>query len=152
MSVGPASPGGDGGGQAATPVPEMTAAVTAQVREILEAAERAAAELQREVEQETLRRSAEVRRSAEEDADRIRQEAEAQAAEYLRTSRESVDAFAREQIQRLTLLSEDLLSRADAVLTGLDEAGAARQALNELVRALTEAAETAARLARGGEE
>jgi uncharacterized protein Yka (UPF0111/DUF47 family) len=112
----------------------MTAAVTAQVSAILEAAERAADELQQEVEAELVRQATEMRRAAERDAAAIREQARAAA-----------DAMTRERVQRLAQLSDDLLARAEAVLGQLEQAGTARRALEELVTALGAAAQAAAR-------
>ena len=124
----------------------MTDAVTAHVRAILEAAERAAAEIQREVEEETTRRAAAVRLEAERDAQRIRAEAEAQAGAYLLERRQAIDAFARERIEQLTRLTEGLLTGAQAALARVDEAANARRALEDLLATIAATAEAAARV------
>jgi hypothetical protein len=125
----------------------IAGAVTAQVQVILEAAERAAAEIQREVDEETARRAAEVRLAAERDAARIRSAAEAQVGAYLLEARQAVDAFARERLERLARLTDDLLSGSQAVLGRIDEATQTRRALEELMAAIAAAAEATAHVA-----
>jgi hypothetical protein len=127
--------------------PAIAGAVTAQVQVILEAAERAAAEIQREVDEETARRAAEVRLAAERDAERIRSAAEAQAGAYLLEARQAVDAFARERLERLARLTDDLLAGSQAVLGRIDEAAQARRALDELMAAIVATAEATAHVA-----
>jgi hypothetical protein len=127
--------------------PAIAGAVTSQVQVILEAAERAAAEIQREVEEETARRAIESRLAAERDAARIRSAAEAQASAYLLEVRQAVDAFARERMERLARLTDDLLAGSQAVLGQIDEAAQTRRSLEDLMTAIAATAEAAAHVA-----
>lgn len=122
--------------------------VNAHVREIIAAAERAAAELRFEVEQEAMRRAADLRADAEREAQQIRDDAEAEARDYLEDARRRVQAFADGRTQRLEEVSGDLLARAEAIGVRLDEAVALRQELEDLVSALRVAAQSATAEAR----
>ena len=136
---------GEHHGQAAAAA--MTDALAAQVQAILEAAERAAAEIQREVEEETIRRAAAIRLEAETEAQRIRTQAQAEVAAYLLERRQAIDAFARDRIEQLTRLTDALLTGSQAAIAPIDEAARARRALEDLLAAIAAAAEAAAHVA-----
>jgi delta 1-pyrroline-5-carboxylate dehydrogenase len=119
---------------------EISATVSAQVREIVAAAERAAAQLEQEVETEATRRASEILLGAEEDA---------QA--YLAESRRRVDAFAQSRVARIQELCDDLIVRAEAISTRLTEAEELQGSLRDLVSALNNAARaTTAEASRPG--
>ena len=122
----------------------VTDAVNAHVAQIVGAAERAALDLQREVERESARRAASVRLEAEEDADRIRAAAEHEAQAYLDDTRLRIDAFASARVERITELTDALLARAEAIQVRLDDAIDLEGQLRDLVSALGAAARAAA--------
>lgn len=126
-----------------TSTASVTAAVNAHIAQIVDAAERAAVDLQREVEQESARRAAAVRLEAEEDADRIRGEAEQEAQAYLDDTRLRIDAFASARVERITELTDALLARAEAIQVRLDDAIDLEGQLRDLVSALGAAARAA---------
>lgn len=118
--------------------------VNAHVREIIAAAERAAAELRDEVEQEALRLAARIREDAENEARQVRERAERQAEEHLADARARAQAFADGRIARIDRISSDLLAKAETIGVRLDDAVGLRQELEDLVSALRVAAQTAA--------
>jgi hypothetical protein len=122
------------------PTDQVTAAVEVHVREILATAERAAADLQHEVERESLRRAHELRDRAEAEAARIHAEADASASAQLADAHRRIQAFADGRAERLRELSDVLLARAEAIAARLEEAVALQDELRDLAGALQEAA------------
>ncbi len=127
-----------------SPRTPISTVVDAHVRGILVEAERAAFELQREVEEASMARGLELRRSAEREATRIRQQAQQEADAYLEECRRRSEAFAAGRVTRLQELSDGLLARAETIRGRLPDAEALHQSLEDLVAALTAAARTAA--------
>ncbi len=121
----------------------VTAAVQAHVAQIVGAAERAAIDLQAEVEHESTRRASAVRLEAEEDAARIRRHAEAAAEAYLQEARLRIDAFASARVERIAELTDALVAQAGAIQARLDDAIDLEGQLRDLVSALGAAARAA---------
>lgn len=119
---------------------EITALVESHVREIVDAAERAARELEHEIETASIQRATEVRREAERDAAAIRAEAEAAARAHADEERRRTAAWAAERIARMEEVSDALLAGGEAIRLRLPEAEELQRSLTDLVTALTAAA------------
>lgn len=113
---------------------DATSSVGARVEEIMASAQRAADDLQREVEDATARRAAEVRLAAETEAQR-----------HLADARGRVDAFAEARIRRIVELTAELTAAAEGIAGRLGDAVEMRRQVDELISALGTAAQQAAR-------
>ena len=78
------------------------------------------------------------------DPDQRRRETDAELAAYADAARRRVDAFAEARIRRLRELSDRLIATAETVDRRFGEAAAIKEQLDDLVAALTAAAERAA--------
>lgn len=124
---------------------DVTSSVGARVEEIMASARAAADELQHEVEQATAERATAVRLAAADDAQMTLARAEEQAERYLADARRRIDAFAEARIRRITELTDDLSAAAADLPARLADATQVRRQVDELIAALGNAAEQAAR-------
>lgn len=122
------------------PQPSVSMGVQAQVREILSTAHTAAAENERQAQAQADETVAQARA----EADRVRADAEAAALAYLEDARRRVDAFAQGRVQRISELTDTLLSRAEAIDARLADVEGLQQEVSDLVEALRAAAGAAA--------
>lgn len=118
----------------------VTALVESHVREIVDAAERAARELGEEIEAASVRRATEVRREAEREAASIRATAEDAARVQVDESRRLCTSWAAERVARMEQLSGALVTGGEALRLRLPEAEELHQSLEHLVAALAIAA------------
>ncbi len=98
---------------------------------------------------EVSRRVSSILDAVEREAGRLRGEATDEAQRYLDYSRRRADELVAERQRRIAALSDEIVSKAEAVVGRLDEAAPVRQGFDNLVRALGDAAE---RLAQEAEE
>ncbi len=119
---------------------QVTALVESHVREIVEAAERAARDLADEVEAASVLRATEVRRAAEQDAARIRAAAEVAAQAHVDEARRTSTTWAAERVAHMEELSAALVAGGDSLRRRLPEAEELHQSLQHLVSALAVAA------------
>jgi len=94
---------------------------------------------------EISRRVGAILDAVEREAGTLREQARQEAAQYLDHARHRADRLVEERQRRIAELSDDLLSKADAVVARLDDAAPVRQGFENLVRALGDAAERLAR-------
>lgn len=114
--------------------------VASRVATIVASAERAAAEIQVQVEADAARRAHELRVAAEAQAERIRSRAEAEAREYFEQVRREVDAWAQEREARVAAVSDELTRRAEQLERRFAAAETARRQVYDLIAALGVAA------------
>ena len=127
----------------------LATSIASRVEEIVASAERAAANMQREVESAALTQAADIRAAAEADAARIRRDAEALVGRWLAESRERIDAFTDRRIAQIDELTEMLVTQADALQRRFEAAESVRAQVYDLISALGHAAERLAREASG---
>jgi hypothetical protein len=108
---------------------DIAASVAERVRRILAGAHEAAAG---------------IRRVAEEEATATRAEAEHEAAAYLEAARRRIDAFADGRIRRIRQASDDLLTGAEDLRSGLRRTDRLAAGIEDVVDALAAAAEAVA--------
>jgi hypothetical protein len=77
----------------------------------------------------------------EAEAARIRAETEAESERILAAARERADALVAERRRRIAELSDELVTRSEAVVARLGDAAPVREGFDNLVRALGDAAE-----------
>jgi hypothetical protein len=90
---------------------------------------------------EISRRVGTILDAVESEATRIREETRAEAAQYLEEARRQADALVEARRRRIAQLSDELITKAEAVVTRLDDAAPVRAGFENLVRALGDAAE-----------
>ena len=88
--------------------------------------------------------------AVEREAARLREEARAEADRYLEQSRLRADQLVEERRQRIAELSDELITKSEAVVRRLDDAAPVRHGFDNLVRALAGAAERLARARENG--
>lgn len=90
---------------------------------------------------EISRRVGAILDAVEREATRLREEARADAAGYLEDARRQADALIAERRRRIAELSDELVSKSEAVVSRLEDAEPVREGFENLVRALGNAAE-----------
>jgi hypothetical protein len=90
---------------------------------------------------EISRRVGTILDAVESEATRIREETRAEAAQYLEEARRQADALVEARRRRIAQLSDELITKAEAVVTRLDDAAPVRAGFENLVRTLGDAAE-----------
>ncbi len=90
---------------------------------------------------EISRRVGAILDAVEREATRLREEARADAAGYLEDARRQADALVAERRQRIAELSDELVTKSEAVVSRLEDAAPVREGFENLVRALANAAE-----------
>jgi hypothetical protein len=98
---------------------------------------------------EISRRVAAILDAVEGEAARLREDARADATRYLEDARRQADALVAERQRRIAAVSDELLTKAEAVVTRLEDAAPVRAGFENLVRALGDASERLAREAAG---
>lgn len=94
---------------------------------------------------EISRRVGSILDAVEREAQRLREEAREEARRYLQQAERHADALVAERQLRIAELSDELISRSEAVVARLDDAVPIRQGFENLVRALGDAAELLSR-------
>ncbi|KAA0274960.1 MAG: hypothetical protein EDQ89_01080, partial [Acidobacteria bacterium] len=98
---------------------------------------------------EISRRVAAVLDAVEREAGRLREEARIDAMRQLDDARRRADELVAERQRRIAAVSDELLSKSEAVVARLEDAEPVRAGFENLVRALGDAAERLAREAGG---
>ena len=101
------------------------------------------------VDPEISRRVSSILDAAEREVAEIRRQAREEAMRYMDYARRRADGLIAERQMRIAELSGELVGRAEQLLTQVDSAQPLRQALDDLVRKLTETAEGMTREAGG---
>jgi hypothetical protein len=94
---------------------------------------------------EVSRRVSSILDAVEREANRLRGEATEEAQRYLDYSRRRADDLVAERQRRIAELSDEIVSKAEAVVGRLEDAAPVREGFDNLVRALGDAAERLAR-------
>lgn len=94
---------------------------------------------------ETSRRIGSVLDAVEREAAQLREEAREDAARYLESAKRSADGLVAERQRRIAELSDELLTKAEALVAHLNDATPVRQGFENLALALGHAAERLAR-------
>lgn len=94
---------------------------------------------------EISRRVAAILDAVEGEAQRLREEAREEANRYLEHAKQRADGLVAERQRRIAAVSDELLSKAEAVVGRLEDAAPVRDGFENLVRALGDAAERLAR-------
>jgi hypothetical protein len=94
---------------------------------------------------EVSRRVSSILDAVEREATRLRGEATEEAQRYLDYSRRRADDLVAERQRRIAELSDEIVSKAEAVVGRLEDAAPVREGFDNLVRALGDAAERLAR-------
>lgn len=94
---------------------------------------------------EISRRVGSILDAVEREAARLREEAREDAARYLEHAKRRADGLVAERQRRISELSDELMSKSEAVVARLDDAAPVRQGFENLVRALGDAAERLSR-------
>src|SRR4051794_14907698 len=115
------------------PPEDVTSSLAARVHAVLEAAEREAAELQREVEQSAEQRATEILLEAQRESQRMLAEADDLARAHLEETRARLDAYAADRIERIHTSTERLLRAAEGLADRFEEAAEARRSLAALM-------------------
>jgi hypothetical protein len=90
---------------------------------------------------EITRRVSSILDAVEREAEAIRERAKQDARRYTEYSRRRADGLVAERQRLITVLSDELVARAERVLKGLDDVEPVRAALDGLVQSLAEMAE-----------
>ncbi len=90
---------------------------------------------------EISRRVGAILDAVEREASRLREEARAEAGRYLDDARREADALVARRQRRIAALSDELITKSEAVVARLDDAAPVREGFEHLVRALGDAAE-----------
>ncbi len=90
---------------------------------------------------ELSRRVGAILDDVEAEAARVRAEAREEAERVLAEARREADALVAERQRRIAAVSEELLARSEALVARLGDGAAVGEGLDNLVRALGEAAE-----------
>ena len=98
---------------------------------------------------EISRRVSSILDAVEREASRLREDAQAEASRYSENARRHADDLVEERRRRIAELSDELVTKAEAVVARLDDAAPVRAGFENLVRALGDAAE---RLSKESEE
>ena len=101
---------------------------------------------------EISRRVGSILDAVETEAARLREETHQEAARYLDEVRRYADGLVIERRRRIAELSDELVSKSEAVVARLDDAVPVRQGFENLVRALGDAAERLARETEGSSQ
>jgi hypothetical protein len=94
---------------------------------------------------EVSRRVSSILDAVEREAGRLRGEATEEAQRYLDYSRRRADDLVAERQRRIAEISDEIISKAEAVVGRLEDAAPVREGFDNLVRALGDAAERLAR-------
>jgi hypothetical protein len=119
---------------------ELTASLSGRVRQVLQAAELAAAEVRARADAAAEERAHEIRHAAEQDADRLRRRAEREASDYLEDARRRVDAFADGRARRISAAVDLLLVHAEALAERTGRVARLQHGIEDVIDALTAAA------------
>lgn len=90
---------------------------------------------------EVSRRVAVILDAVEQEAEQLRLESQAEARQYLHASRDRADQLVEVRQQRIGQLTDELIEKAEAVISRLEGAAPVRAGFDNLVRALGNAAE-----------
>lgn len=90
---------------------------------------------------EISRRVGSILDAVEREAAQLRDEARGDAGRYLEHAKRRADGLVAERQRRIAEISDELLTKAEAVVARLDDAAPVRQGFENLVRALGDAAE-----------
>lgn len=90
---------------------------------------------------EIARRVSSIFDAVEEEAEGLRAEAREEARRYYADAQRRADDLVRRRQQRISELSDELMAKAEAVVSRLDSAAPVREGFESLVRALGDAAE-----------
>jgi hypothetical protein len=127
---------------------ELAASVAERVREVMAAAERAAAQMRASAQADVEERARQIRLAAEQDAERLLRSAERVAQDHLDEAIRRVDAFAAGRARRISAVADRLLAHAEALADRAERAGRLERGVEEVVEALAAAAEAVAAEAR----
>jgi len=94
---------------------------------------------------EASRRVGSVLDAVEREATRLREEAREDAGRYLESAKHRADELVAERQRRIAELSDELLTKATALVTHLDDVAPVRQGFENLAQALGHAAERLSR-------
>ncbi len=119
---------------------EFAASVHERVTGLLREARAEAEQVRAQVEQQALARATELRAGAQQDAARIRGEAQQEAEGLLVEAQSRIDAFARQRMQTLMVLTQELAGSAQELQQHLEDTTGAKSRLDQLVDDLGQAA------------
>jgi cell division septum initiation protein DivIVA len=126
---------------------ELAASLAQRVREVMAAAESAAAQVRATADADAEARATQIRLTAEQDAQRLLHSAEREAREYLEDARRRVDAFAAGRARRISAAADRLLAHGEALAARAERAehaGRLEHGIEAVVDALAAAAEAVA--------
>jgi hypothetical protein len=123
---------------------ELAAALAERVREVIGAAEQAAAQMRASADADAEERATQIRFAAEQDAERLLRRAEREAQDYLDEAIRRVDAFAAGRARRISAAADRLLAHAEALADRAQRAGRLEHGIDDVIEALAAAAEAVA--------